>query len=408
MTFISTFDELNKLYEANDLLQENVKTMSTKNRLNQKDSSLYHKMVTFDPTTGECTVGKDTTFEMTVYAVPNGSKEPLKALKSKLYTDSSNTNRENPAYTFEGSYTNIVDKLNTISKTHEIRKMSVKYKNVLNLISTEPGWAECFNATELLDQEPIKTVVGMNWVFAEDLPFMKPFIYGTKANRVSKTMLTEAMSRQQIEERLTEGSDDIFVKDDTVVEIPIEDDEPKQVICECDKCGALVIMDEADIVVDEESDLVNVKDKCKFCEEKEGYKIVGYMIPYEAADEEASQAEEAADVAIDEPVEAVDEMEDEDLLDEDLADWYRKKFDKPASTATQQSWEDELNGEMGEISDKRRKHLEKKFAQQRDWEKRHAEDDEELEELFNSTLEINPNINLTANGNEVAVGGATV
>jgi hypothetical protein len=216
------------------------------------------------------------------------------------------------------------------------------------------------------------------------------------------------MSRQQIEERLTEGSDDIFVKDDTVVEIPIEDDEPKQVICECDKCGALVIMDEADIVVDEESDLVNVKDKCKFCEEKEGYKIVGYMIPYEAADEEASQAEEAADVAIDEPVEAVDEMEDEDLLDEDLADWYRKKFDKPASTATQQSWEDELNGEMGEISDKRRKHLEKKFAQQRDWEKRHAEDDEELEELFNSTLEINPNINLTANGNEVAVGGATV
>ena len=62
----------------------------------------------------------------------------------------------------------------------------------------------------------------------------------------------------------------------------------------------------------------------------------------------------------------------EDLL-EDLADWYRKKFDKPASISTQQAWEDELNGEMGEISDKRRKHLERKFAQQRDWEERHPD-----------------------------------
>ena len=60
-------------------------------------------------------------------------------------------------------------------------------------------------------------------------------------------------------------------------------------------------------------------------------------------------------------------------LEEDLADWYRKKFDRPASISTQQAWEDELNGEMGEISDKRRKHLERKFAQQRDWEERHPD-----------------------------------
>lgn len=60
-------------------------------------------------------------------------------------------------------------------------------------------------------------------------------------------------------------------------------------------------------------------------------------------------------------------------LQEDLADWYRKKFDKPASVDTQQAWEAELNGEMGEISDKRRKHLERKFAQQRDWEERHPD-----------------------------------
>lgn len=70
-------------------------------------------------------------------------------------------------------------------------------------------------------------------------------------------------------------------------------------------------------------------------------------------------------------------------LDEDLSDWYRKTFDKPASVEAQQAWEDELNGEMGEISDKRRKELEKKFAQQRDWENRHKEPeaDDEAKEL---------------------------
>ena len=224
-----------------------------------------------------------------------------------------------------------------------------------------------------------------------------------------KKVITEACENKKLDEAAEDG--EIEIVDDgevTTEEVPAEEpvveEESKQVICECDKCGALVVMDEADIVMDEESDLVNVKDKCKFCEEKEGYKIVGYMIPYEAADEEAPQAEEAADDTIDEPVEAVDELDEEDLLDEDLADWYRKKFDKPASIATQQAWEDELNGEMGEISDKRRKHLENKFAQQRDWEKRHAEDEEELEELF----DIKPSVSLGlhgGSGNDVSVLG---
>lgn len=159
-------------------------------------------------------------------------------------------------------------------------------------------------------------------------------------------------------------------------ELEIVDDEPKQTIIECSKCGALVIVDE--IEVDEESDLVNIKDKCKFCEEKEGYKIVGSVVPYETAEEP---------VVEEEPVEAdefEDEIADEDLLDEDLADWFRSKLDKPASIATQQAWEDELNGEMGEISDKRRKHLENKFKQQRDWEARHPD-------KVNSTQFLTPN-----------------
>lgn len=48
-------------------------------------------------------------------------------------------------------------------------------------------------------------------------------------------------------------------------------------------------------------------------------------------------------------------------------------FGRGASTITQQMWQDELNGECGEISDRRRAHLEKKFAKQREYERKQAE-----------------------------------
>jgi hypothetical protein len=246
-------------------------------------------------------------------------------------------------------------------------------------------------------------------------------------------------------ESLEEAVDDeeIEVVDDEAV----EDTEPKQTIIECSKCGALVIVDE--VTVDEESDLVNTKDECKFCEEKEGYKIIGSVVPYETAEDD-EQLDEAfgankedvrwseikdkhdfqlvtlADikkgdrVVVGTKATAKGSLEDRDYvqyvtkvtsdefnssavvlvfsgpryykapadakcfkivkakkkMSEDIADVARKVFDKPASAETQQAWEDELNGEMGEISDKRRAHLEKKFAQQRDWEARHEADAE--------------------------------
>ena len=79
-------------------------------------------------------------------------------------------------------------------------------------------------------------------------------------------------------------------------------EEPRQVICECDKCGALVIKAEADIIIDEESDLVNVEDECQFCDEANGYKIVRVVAPYEA-------------LAVEAPEEPAGEEELEELLD---------------------------------------------------------------------------------------------
>jgi len=298
-------------------------------------------------------------------------------------------------------------------------------------------------------------------------------------NKLYEEVQEEEKVEEACKEKLTEA-------DEAPIEEPVVEEEPRQVICECDKCGALIIKDEADIVVDEETDLVNVEDECQFCEEAKGYKIIGVMVPYEAVEEETfDESDEAPEEPIEEafeslkriewkkmkgkynltpvkgseikkgdliiqaPAEQIDNLDDDDFavyamkvtqegdeteivwgggngtdywtpdskdfikatkkdknesFEEDLADVYRKTFDKPASIETQQHWEDELNGEMGEISDKRRKHLEKKFAQQRDWEARHAKDDEDLEELF----DIKPSVSLGLHGgtgNDVSVLG---
>lgn len=76
-------------------------------------------------------------------------------------------------------------------------------------------------------------------------------------------------------------NDDDIPSEEATKEATAEEEEPKQVILECSKCGALVLKDEADLVTDEESDLVNVEDECQFCEETKGFKIVGVVAPYE-------------------------------------------------------------------------------------------------------------------------------
>ena len=90
-------------------------------------------------------------------------------------------------------------------------------------------------------------------------------------------------SVESVEEPLIEAADE---------EIEIVEEEPRQLICECDKCGALVIKAEADVVADEESGLVDVEEECQFCEEAKGYKIVGVVAPYEVAEEEPVEDEE--------------------------------------------------------------------------------------------------------------------
>lgn len=93
-------------------------------------------------------------------------------------------------------------------------------------------------------------------------------------------------------------------------EIPVEDipadetvadDVPKQLALECAKCGAIILKNEEDVKIDDETDLANVDDSCAFCEEAEGFKVVGAVIPYEGivvTDDEADDAAADVDVAL--------------------------------------------------------------------------------------------------------------
>ena len=127
----------------------------------------------------------------------------------------------------------------------------------------------------------------------------------------------EEVVKEGCDKKLTEAAEDEVVEDEISVEEvpaeePVAEEEPRRVILECDKCGALVIKDEADVAVDEESDLVNVEDECEFCEEVGGYKIVGVVAPYEIVSEVKEVVE---DEIVEESLKKYDEEDLEELFD---------------------------------------------------------------------------------------------
>lgn len=79
-------------------------------------------------------------------------------------------------------------------------------------------------------------------------------------------------------------------------EAPVEEtaaDEPKQLVLECTKCGAVFVKAEEDVVIDEATDLANVEEECSACEEAAGYKVLGELLPY--------ASEESVEESIEDP-----------------------------------------------------------------------------------------------------------
>lgn len=198
------------------------------------------------------------------------------------------------------------------------------------------------------------------------------------------TQKPEDKVEEGCKEKLAEAAEDEVPAD----EVPVEEAEVKQLILECAKCGALVIKDEADVVVDEATDLVNVEDACAYCEETEGYKIIGTVIPYEATEEveEEPAGEEAADA------EDVEEEPVEEALKETYyacaeIDGEERRFPFNDREAARRYIADIKAGKAPEFAGKQVGSV---------WTEGFDPDEQDLEELF----DITPSVNLSLDGGE--------
>lgn len=205
---------------------------------------------------------------------------------------------------------NFISAFNELEKLYEEATPKVVNKKVDDLFAVMNGDQQVFAGTKeecenwLEDRKsPATTMPGrFKIVQGAEVPVVK--------EACAKEELTEAADDEEIEIVDDEPVEEVPVDEapaDEEVDAEVVDDENRQVVIECDKCGALVIINEADLVVDEKTDLVNVDTECKFCEETAGYKIVGSVVPYDSAKDEV---EDSVD---DEP--AADEEELEELLD---------------------------------------------------------------------------------------------
>jgi hypothetical protein len=146
-------------------------------------------------------------------------------------------------------------------------------------------------------------------------------LYESDDQKVEAEELVEELPAEEthVEESLTEAADEEAAVEEEAEEEPAfdEDEDPaeevapeeepaaQRLILECSNCGALMIKDEADVVVDAESDLANVEEACQYCEEAAGYVITGVVAPYEAAEaeieiEDDAEVEPEAEEAIEE------------------------------------------------------------------------------------------------------------
>ena len=202
----------------------------------------------------------------------------------------------------------------------------------------------------------------------------------------NKEKLAEEAEDEEIEivnDEEIEVAEDEEVVDEAPIEEPAAEQEVKPVIIECAKCGALVIVDE--VVVDEASDLVNVNDECKFCEEKEGFKIVGLVAPYEAANEIVSdEVENTTDEEID--VDNNSEENAEEAIEEqgDLEELFNANVGVDLRN---------FGGDSNKVS---------VLGLGEEVEKDAKKDDEDLDELFNANIKVDAR-GFGGTGNDVGI-----
>lgn len=127
-------------------------------------------------------------------------------------------------------------------------------------------------------------------------------------SEVKEELTEEVMSEPASVETEAKPAEEALTEDSEEIPADEETEEPRQLILECDKCGALVIKAETDVAIDEATDLVNVEETCQYCEETAGYKIIGIVAPFETAEDVSEEAPEEAP-EIEQEADAIEDFE---------------------------------------------------------------------------------------------------
>lgn len=151
-----------------------------------------------------------------------------------------------------------------------------------------------------------------------------------------------------------------FMDGDQVDEITIIDPEAEtfddvkesyigKVILNCGVCQSKFYKDKEDIVIDEETQLVNVGEECPYCTSADGFEIVGQVAEYCPDCAEGDCDEHSGDDVDDMDAEVKVDISEEEDLQEDLG----------ADLAKYQKWVDYDMKKYGKVSDKTKGYLDK-------------------------------------------------
>lgn len=147
--------------------------------------------------------------------------------------------------------------------------------------------------------------------------------------------------RDVVDELKSFVADDIEeIPDEPIIDVTAEDEEDLsdnyigKVILECTCCHSRIYKDEADVVIDEESELANIDEECPVCGTAMGYTVIGKIekfdddVNFEDADEEEEEVELEDDPAEEEPVESLRDRIAKKRLQESPEKYYFNKNDK--------------------------------------------------------------------------------
>jgi hypothetical protein len=113
-----------------------------------------------------------------------------------------------------------------------------------------------------------------------------------------------AVEEEPVVEQLDEATEDeeIEIVEDEPVEAEeeqeeaeVETDAEAQLVLSCSNCGGVIVKSEADVKVDEATDLANAGEACQYCESVDGFNILGVLSPYGEAEAEPEEVEEEAE-----------------------------------------------------------------------------------------------------------------